>query len=372
MKRITRIGLAFSLLWTALVLLPTGGAVLAQNYSGSKTINKSFKVSAVTTVDLSNKYGKVHIISHDADSARFEIFITAQTNEKGKLNEILNSVKVGFTATTYYITAKTEIGQKPTGIFGELRQLTNELLDTESNVRANYTLYLPDYVNLKLSNKFGDVFVEDLKGNFDMKLSNGDFKIDNLTGRVDLDLKFCKNGSINSVKNGNILAAYSEITINQAEQLNIDSKSSRIRIESINVLKTRSRRDKYVLGAVKHMYGDTYFSDIQIGAFDQEFSFDMKYGNLNMEHISDQFSLIHINSSYTDISLYFDKTTCYDIELIKKNVNLNLPSELANVSEQVDEKDDKISKTTGKIGKGVSTGKLRIQGEGSTINILHK
>lgn len=340
----------------------------AEIHTASKKIERTFKVSPATTVDITNKYGKIHIIHWSKDSARFEINVTARSDEKDKLKKLLDNVSFDFTGTQYYVTAKTIIGTNRSNFLDDLKQIRESIVSSESGVKIDYTVMLPNYVNLKIDNRYGDVYADDIKGSFNLNLTNGDFNINSISGDTKMDVKF-GNGDINTINNGHLTIAYGELEIKKAEQLDINSKSSKINIGKIHVLKIQSRRDKYYIDNIDFLYGETYFSDVWPYLLNKEISFNMKYGNLNMKSINKTFSFININSQFTDLNLYFQKGSSYEIDITHKNNMLNFPEEISNLQKQALESDSKQFLTHGTIGKSKPTAKVRIKGEGSNIYI---
>ena len=47
-------------------------------------------------------------------------------------------------------------------------------------VEINYYINVPEYLNLKIENKYGDVYMEEYNGDFSVSVSNGSFKANSL------------------------------------------------------------------------------------------------------------------------------------------------------------------------------------------------
>lgn len=353
-----------------IVLLLMQQLALAQNFTKSKTIERAFKVDASATVDITNKYGKVHIVPWNNDSVKFKIDLTVQSKDSVKMKNIFNNIDFDFTTTSFYLSVKTILGSNLPSFFVDIQRLT-QALSSESQVTIDYTVMVPNYVNITIDNKYGDVYADNIKSNFQLTLSNGDFKINNLTGDTDIDLKF-GNGQINSINTGRIVVAYGELDIGIAEQLNVNSKSSKITIETIDMLKGQSRRDKYHINSINFLYGSTYFSDYWVQELKQEASIDLKYGSLNFNAIRKTFSFINITAEYTDLQLFFERGASYELDLTHTDVNLQYPENIANVQEKQVENNRKQYITYGTIGSGTASGKVRISAVDCNVLITHK
>lgn len=341
----------------------------AQTYSEFKKIERSFKVIPSSTVDITNKYGKIHIVKWDKDSVKFIINLSVKTDELEEAEEILKNIDINFSGTHYYVTAKTHFQSDENSFLDDIKKLTEGIVESESEVRIDYTIHVPGYLNLKINNKYGNVYSDDIQGNFDLILSNGDFEANSINGNCVLDLKFGK-AVINSLNTGDITIAYSDLYVKHAKQLSINSKSSEVNIDYINVLKTQSKRDKYYVTETNYLYGQTYFCDYWVYLLNKEVSMEMKYGSLHLEEISSTFSFLNIDSKYTELNFNFKKGTSYQLDITHENVNLVYPKELAKIEKKTIE-DDKFI-TYGKIGNAGTSAKLRIKAQGRAIKIYHK
>ena len=72
-------------------------ALTAQIYT--RKISKSYKVNSSTTIDIFNKYGKVHVVTWDKDSVKFKVNLTIQTSNESKLTKLKQNIGFDFTGT---------------------------------------------------------------------------------------------------------------------------------------------------------------------------------------------------------------------------------------------------------------------------------
>jgi hypothetical protein len=370
--RINSISYKKALFFLILVIIISINSAVSQPYSENRKVSKSFKISANSTVEINNKYGKIQIVQGNIDSVRFEVNISVKSSESKKVHALAENIDIDFTETSFYISVKTIIGSAKKGILSDLKSLAESFVPTESNVRIDYTITLPNYINLKLTNKYGDVFLDNIKGTFQLNLSNGDFKANTLEGNSEIDLKFCHNADINTMNSGRFNMLYAELRVGKTKQLNITSKTSKIKIDEIDVLKIQSKSDKYVINSVNYIYGDAYFSDFTASRLSEEMSYSSKYGNINLENISKSFSFISINSKMTDLNLFFEKGTSYQLDLTHKDNKINYPREIAKLQEKTIDEKNEILLTYGTIGKSEAKAKVKIEGEQSAINLFQK
>ena len=356
------------LLFVWLLIVMFSGGARAQVYS--EHLVKNYKVNEKSTVEVQNKYGKVHVISWDKDSVKIEIDMRISASDDKKLNKLKNNISFDFTSTNYYIIARTKF-ERSGGIFSDVV----ETIVPSNNVTINYTVYLPNKINLRIENKFGDVYIDDFEGNLGLVLSNGALKANSLDGNTSLQLNSA-DAMVNNIKSGTINLRYSDIELKNIENLELDTKFSKISIEEANRLKISSRRDSYTIGKVNTLLGRGDFTKMNIAYLRNELSFSNKYYSLKIEDINPQFSIINISSDLTDIDLRFSKETAYSLDITHHpEVHLTVPNTNVNLETKELNNENRQLLTYGTIGSGSSTAlpKVKIVAERKCIiNLLHK
>ncbi len=331
------------LLFLWLVIVMFSGGIKSQIYTDH--IIRKYKISTKSIVEVINKYGKVHVRTWEKDSVRFEVDLRIQTTNPQKLQKLKNQVQFDFTSTNYYVTAKT-VFTKSGGIFSDVV----ETLVPSNTVTINYTVYIPQTTTLKVENKFGDVYIDDFKGNLSLVLSNGNLKANYLQGNTSISLT-SGDGNITQIDKGTIDVAYSDFEVRNGGILNFDSRSSRIEVRKADRIKVYSRRDKYYIDEIKEISGDGDFTTIDIRKVDTEFNMRLKYGEARIEGISSGFSLINISSLYTDIDLLFKKGAKYYLDITHHDdVFLKYPLNIKGLETKALDNTTNTSITYGVVG----------------------
>ncbi len=345
----------------------TVSAPRAQTYS--ERLTRAFVITNNTTIDVYNKYGKIHIHTWQADSVKFEIDYIIKANSSSRFSKLKNNISFDFTGTPYYVVAKTVISKSG----GILSDLINTFLPSDNNVIINYHIHVPAYANLKLENKFGDIYSDDLKGNVNISLSNGNLKINRLTGNSVIRLT-SGDGVINHIEEGRLYISYSDILIKNAGRITMESRSSRVSLEQVSYCKLQSKRDKIFINKINELYGDGYFSVYQVSQADREINYSMKYGYFTVEYINKNFSFINLNSEYTDMDLFFEKGSSYLLDIThQQDVYLNIPRRISKLEKKPMDGAEKQSFTFGKVGPAASESRVKINATRKcTINIIHK
>jgi hypothetical protein len=339
-----------------LAMLVNTGA--AQTYAESKNIVRSFPVNPETRLDISNKYGKIQVIQWKKDSVRLEVELAVKSSSMSKLEKIMDNINIEFTGTNYYIIANTKFGTTNNSFLTDLMDLSGAIIPSKNQVEINYTVMAPSNITINLSNKFGDIFIDDMKGNVTISLSNGDIKINRLEGESDINVNF-GNGTINYLNNAKLILTYADFEIRNAGQLTLVSKSSKIRINKVDIIKTESSRDKYSISEVNNLFGESYFSHLQIFKLNEEVNFISRYGDFTADSVATDFSYINLSSEYADLDLTLSQASSYFLEVrYNPEVIIWFPEGFTNL-EKVNKSPTEIN-ITGKIGNPNSSSRIEI------------
>ncbi|HLO60794.1 MAG TPA: hypothetical protein VK179_18730 [Bacteroidales bacterium] len=318
----------------------------------SQHVSRAFRVTSNTSVEISNKYGKVQVIPWEQDSVKFSIDLRIKAKDKQKLEKMKQNVDFEFVPGQSFLIARTKFGDAGSDVFKDLMDIAGSYLSSSNSVIINYTVMIPSWLTIKIENRFGDVYLEDHSGAVNILLSYGDLRADRLNGRSEIKIT-SGDADINFLKDGNLIVSYVNMHIHETPKLNLQSQSSVLTIEKTGNLKINSRRDKLYLTDANYLSGQSYFSNINLGVLNNEITLSSRYGNINAENIKRSFSGININSELTDISLSFERPVAFDFDLTHYQlVNFMYPNSIAKLSTKVIDPEEKVFSTTGTFGSG--------------------
>jgi len=331
----------------------------AQNESEVRSYIKTFPIGRETTLELYNKYGNIHVTTWSKDSAYIMSEVKAYASNQTKLNKMFDGVTINMTDTRYLVRVQTDFTQNINMLFESFKGMTSKLISYDSRVEINYYINIPQYLNIKIENKYGDVYMENSTGYCSVSVSNGSFKANSIGEGSSLTLAFC-DATINSIASGKISASFSEISIGETGNISVNSISSRFDIRKAAGLTVESRRDKFFIATVDKLEGNSYFTDYKVNNLIKEMDLTTRYGSLNADLIAKGFEAITINSGYTDISLEFDEGSSYNLDIRHINSFLVLPSKNVKTEKKPLNEEKKEYVTSGTVGKNPGSSKLKI------------
>ena len=352
-------------------MLLSGLTASSQQVSDSKTFKKSFRVGKNPALDVSNKYGNIHISHTTGDSVSIMAEITATSANEARLEGMMSDVEISLTMTGETVRAQTLFGKKVNALFESFKGLTKNIINYESRLQINYFITCPPSTTIRLANSYGDVYIGEETPELTLTLSNGSLDADKVSNALSMNLTFCK-AEIRSIEKGRLSISYGELRAKEAGVISLTSRSSKVRIEKARELDLDSKRDDVVIGECFVVTGTTYFSDLIAEQLNRELSLVTKYGNLSCNTISEGFSLIDISSSYTDVDLSMDAKASYGFEIRHTDAFVSLPG-VSPVPEKTEiSAENKVYLTSGNVGSSPDKSRIRIDATKGEIRLVQK
>lgn len=331
----------------------------AQGNSETRNFIKTVPAGKETTLEVYNKYGTIEITQWKKDSVMMRAEIKAVASGKEKLDKMFNGISINMTESKYQIRAETSFTQNIGMLFENFKGMTSKLIAYDSRVEINYYISMPEYINLKIENKYGNVYMEDITGDFSISLSNGSFKANSIGKNATINLTFC-DANINSIASGKIDASFSELKSNELDIVSINSISSKFEIRRAGTVTIESRRDKFYIDDIKSIKGTSYFTDFNIKNLSRETSLSTRYGNLTIDLIESGFEAINLNTGYSDVSLSFETGASYNLDIRHMNAFLVVSDKSAKTEKKVLNEDKKEYITSGTVGRNPGSSKVNI------------
>lgn len=354
----------------ALSIILTISTAYAQ-VTESQSISKEFEIDKSTIVDVANKYGDITIETWDKNAVLVEIEYEVSEKNREKLDDKLEEINFELTQSGHYVVINTILGDSKNMLLSELTKFKETIGVSESKIDIKMHIKLPDNLDLRIKNKFGNVYIDDYNGDISIDLSNGKLKAHDLTGYVNLKLNF-GDAIIKSIDTGNLEIYYSDMNLSSSRKLRISSKTSDITITEIEELFVNSTRDDYRIRMISDFETQSSWTDFSINEFKQKSDIRMNYGDLTMENIQKTMESIIIDAKSTRINLFFDNDLDVNFDIITdEDINLPMEAEIDS-TEMLNEKEQimRYLGRTGEVEKSKPT--LTLNTTSSEISILKR
>ena len=296
----------------AVVVVPLVGT--GQTVEKERTVSRSFVLKESTEIEVSNKYGDIHLIPWEKDSVRFDIRLQVKSTKQSKLDKTFDFIDFNFKANDYYIIAQT-VFEQGGSFWSEVNDIANNLFSAGTSTSIDYTIHLPANVHISLQHKYGNIYMTDFTGDINIDLSNGNLKAHNLSGEILLRVNF-GDLDVQSVKNGQIDLSYGELHLDEAGEIQVSGSSASIYSDHIRQLTLDAKRSKLYLGKVDNIKGMTYFSTLEVDDLKELISLNSRYGSVDLKNIGQKVSMVNLTTYDTDLSLTLNPEDTYGLDLL--------------------------------------------------------
>jgi DUF4097 and DUF4098 domain-containing protein YvlB len=346
----------------AALMITVGWSASGQTFEKSRSVREGFRITPNVEVQVINKYGDIHLVPWDKDSVIFEIQFSVTSNKQTKVDKIFEYVDFDFKSTAYYVIAQT-VFQGQNTFWTEMTDMAGTIFSGGTNTRIDYTVYYPEENDLRIENKFGNIYTTEHKGKVDITLSNGDIKAYAFRGPTKLKIDF-SNVSVDEIVNANLTLGYVEMNLEKAGELNVVSRSSKLYFTDCEKLHLDSKRDRIYLKNASEISGEMYFSYLDLQEAGAKINLKTNYGDIKVNDVSEGFLRMDFTSQYSDITLYLDEDHLFEMDITRDEKSQVISSlQMISRNEAPLEGAEKMFRGTATAGK---QGKPRIP---VTINI---
>jgi len=320
----------------------------------SKVIKKEYTVNPDAKLIIDNKFGKVHCDNWDKNSISIEVTIMVAASNESAAAKILNKISVVINGSSSQVEARTVFAE------GDFHG--------RNKIHIDYKITMPVSINLDLTNKFGDIYINELGGTGKIELSYGNMEVNKLTNSDNLlNIKFSKV-DIESIQGAVLTLKFSDIRIEYAGSLRLDSKYSTIDAAQVISITGTYEGGKLNMENSTAVDSKSKFSDLNITRIAKTLNLDIQYGNCDVHEMPADFTNINILNKYGNVSIGISKEASYNLDADLKFCHLDFPEENANLTRKVVTNTSNSYKAT--VGKATNpSARVTIQSEYGNVSL---
>lgn len=304
------------------VLVVSSALALSEEFS--KNLHKEYSADANTLLIIQNKFGDVDINDWDKNKITIDVTITVDHRNEEKAKELLDYINVNFNQSGNTIEAITEIDDK----FSKWN--TFSFSDDDKDFSIDYKVNIPKDIKLELENKYGSVFINEIKGHASIAVKYGNLKINKLTRENVKPLSQVylaySHGTIEECEWLNVDIKYSKLEIEEAKALIAVTKYSKLYVDKASSIVCESKYDEYRLGSLTNFVASTAYTGFEINEIYKKLEIDNRYGGIDIDYVSADFEKISIENEYGDIDIGIDPNASYNIKGYARYADIDYPS----------------------------------------------
>jgi hypothetical protein len=295
----------------------------------TKEIKKEYAVNPNTRLEVFNKYGNVDITSRNDAVLSIQVVIKVDVRDQQRADDLFGMIKIDITQEGDLIKAVTDIGED----FGRYFKGFNT---DNGGLEINYRISMPASVPVNLSNKYGNVFIDELTSTSTIdvkygKLTANKILHDSKEPLTKVYLSY-SNGTIQETRWIELDIKYSKINITQCKALAVLSKYSKVFVNNASSVVSESKYDTYEIGKLNNFITTASYGHFTIQELSGKLQVDSKYTDVIIDRIPVSFEGVKITNSYGTCKLGIDPAAAYKLNAYTKYCNIVYPENNAKVN----------------------------------------
>ncbi len=273
------------------LLIISGMLVQATGTEYTKNIRKGWAKSGVTELKVSNKFGEVKINDTGGDSVTIKVVVTIDNTSSSKAKALMDKISVNFDKSGGLVSAETEI---------------EDGFRNNESFTIDYLVNIPKDRDLNITNKYGNVIVNELDAKGYFEVSYGSMTAGNMKAPAGNPVKLIVNygkANLESINEADMELKYSQMFADEIDQLVLDTKYSTVTMHKNANLTLDSKYDGINIDELGKLKSVSKYTNYKIGVLNESFDLDTGYGSVRINKVSEKFNRIRIENSYGGINI---------------------------------------------------------------------
>lgn len=354
MKQLYKISMLLFLLPALLTAGPGYG-----KYTKSKKLNKSFTVNKNCMVDIQNEFGNVSITTWDQPTVSIEVTVEVSGNNEERVAKQLKEIDVDFDATASLVSARTDADQNSSNSGSLWNTLFSNSSNNNSNMKIDYIVKMPVTASLDISNDYGTIILDRLKGTAKIKCDFGRLDIGQLLGNNnELRFDYTNNSHIDYMKSGTIKADFSDFELHGSEKVDYKGDYTKAKFEDVKDLDFNGDFSTIQVDAVIKLIGRGDYSTIKLGTIQESVDLNTDFGSIFINELGANFKTASIKSEYTGIKVGYHTSSSFRFDIDSEFASIKLSDDLTITRSENDTTDKQRS---GYYGKEEASSSINIR-----------
>jgi hypothetical protein len=274
-----------------------------------KKVYRSFPINKVQTLNLDNKYGNINISENRKDSVIIDVVIWVDgTNDKAR--RLLDKISVNINQSGNTVSAETVFDSN---------------FSSNQEFSIDYNISVPADRELNVSQKYGNVRMDDLTGKGIFEIKYGELRAKNLlSSSLAMDISYSKV-FVTSTKDLALSLKYSKLFLDKGNNFKLDTKYSTVEIGDGQNVVLDSKYDNIEFNSLVSLTVNSMYTGIDIEKLTKKLEVINGYGNISVGSIPAGFESIIISNKYAGIKLGIAADATYKLDGMVRYCNLTHP-----------------------------------------------
>lgn len=361
MKTVLLYKITIVFLLIPILLVANNDPVAKGKHTREKVITKEFSVNADATLKVDNSYGNIDIVTWEKNQIAIEVTITTNGNDLEKVEEKLEEITVSFNASPSLVSAKTIFSKNKSNSWFKWNNSNNV------NMKINYVIKMPITNHVNLSNDYGNINLDKLKGKAIINCDYGKITTKELLAdHNDINFDYSNNCYFEYIKSGKITADYSGFTLAKAKKINIEADYTKSVVEIAEEVTYNCDYGSVLIEKANNISGDGDYLTTRIGDLYKNLNINADYGSIKIDNITANAKNIHIESDYVGITIGYDASYNFSFNIDLEYASLRDYEDLEFTKKHVESTDKYYQ---GYHGKDNSGNTLKISSDYGSVTL---
>ncbi|TCK69082.1 hypothetical protein DFQ05_0594 [Winogradskyella wandonensis] len=298
-----------------------------------RVIQKSYVVDNNATLKVSNKFGNVDIITWDKNTIEFDILIRVSGNDADKVEDRLERIDVDFSSSNTTVSAITKIEKNSSNWWNWGKKMNLKL-------EINYVIKLPITNGIDISNDFGSVTVDTLKGRAKINCDHGRITTRELMADDnELNFNHTKDSYFEYIKSGRINADFSSYTIAKTNNIIINSDHTSGHIEVAENVTYNCDFNSLKVDNVNNIKGNADHLTLRIGNVYKNASVKSDFGTIKIEKIASNAQNVEIDGEHASMTLGYASDYNFNFDINLEHASLKNTEDFIFIKKRINSSD---------------------------------
>ncbi|MGF1586989.1 MAG: DUF4097 family beta strand repeat-containing protein [Bacteroidales bacterium] len=319
--------LVFKKLSVLLFLVISHANIVSGAVEVTKTYEKIFPLTGAASLEIENRYGSIDIKNWDNDEISVHVLVTVSNSSRESAERQLALINVNLGQRENAIRAITEIDQRGGRSGSRWFSSGND----GQSISIDYTVYAPRETDLKITHRYGDVFINEATGHTFIDLRYGNLQANRISRNntrplSEINLAYSTKVNITEADWLKVNMRYSDISVERCRALVVAASYSKLRVERASSVVAESRYGEFFLGDITNFVTESAYTNYSIRSIGNTLDVESRYGNIRVENMPASFSKIRFINSYGNMRIGLDPEASYHIESTAGYGSVNIPS----------------------------------------------
>lgn len=323
----------------------------------SKQFKREFNTEGKESLTIDNKFGDVTIVTWNQNKVSIEVLVTIDHPDQTRAEGFLSLIDIRFTENDNTIGAETYIDSR-----FSFRGMGR---GRDQKFSIDYMVMMPEKMNLKLENRYGNVSIDKLSGQADLTVRYGSLYAGSLTRGntkpINRLLVAYGHGEVKEVGWSELYLRYCDrgFIIDKAEALLIDSRYSELTIKNVSSVVTESKYDKFRFDFLNNLVAESAYTSIKLGEVSGKVDVDAAYGSFDIGRLKRGFESVNLDIKYCSANIDIDEGTNYRLNAIVNYGNISYDDDRAEIRRDIRESNSREVDAT--VGRGNNLPEIKVR-----------